>query len=125
MSHPRVKESLESLVDATVVAVEQGLNDGSLTSSEQVYVRVRLEGDPKYTDRGVDLPPAQSETSTRRSWANATRTVVQGQVKIREFQAAVAALSDGSESDAQAEQHLRSFVFAIAGQTFELEPGRR
>jgi hypothetical protein len=125
MPDPRAKETLQSLDDAIVRMVEEGISESTLTPIKQVYFRFRLEGDPRNTERGVDLPPARSETSTRHSWAYAISTVVQRQVQTREFQAAVAALKDGSERHAQAEEYLQRFVFAVARQTFELDPGPR
>jgi len=123
MTSPGAKQSLEMLVAATLELIERGCNNGSLAPSQQAYFRWRLEGDPKFSEMGVELPSARGETLVRPSWAMAIALVAQREVpQTREFQAAVANLRGLAEIGAHADEYLQSFVFVLARKAFELRP---
>ncbi|HLK86734.1 MAG TPA: hypothetical protein VKT27_09520 [Candidatus Binataceae bacterium] len=123
MTRPRTKDNLDTLVGAILEAIERGRNNGSFAPSQQAYFRWRLEGEPKYSKKGVELPSARGETNVRPSWAMAVALIAQREVpQTREFQATIASLQDIAEIGAHADQYLQSFVFAVAGKAVELHP---
>lgn len=122
MTSSCLKDSLEAFVAAILEVVERGRRDGSLKPSAQVYFRWRLEGELKHNERGVELPSARGETSTRSSWAIATALVAQQMVaQTPECQAVIVALRDIPEIAAHADQYLHIFAFAVGRRALESE----
>jgi hypothetical protein len=93
MSSMDLKECLDALTAVTLELIAKGRENGTFASSQQAYFRWRLERDPEYTEKGIQLPPAHGETTVRASWVVAIAQVAQQIVPTtKEFQAALAAL---------------------------------
>lgn len=120
---PRLRQSLEALVSITLEIIEQGRATGRFASSTQAYFGWRLQGEPRYSDRGVELPPARGETTVRPSWFVAIAAVAQQEVPQTEaFKAALAELQRAPEVGNYAEQYLQCLVSAVSASAFEKDP---